>query len=114
MLKTKGFTIEALKKQYDALYNPSDVAEEESVSAESMLSELADVAALVNDLAKMSPEEYAKQSGDNLYLDSIYWEAYNQYVQIIGKELVDQDPVIGKVDMARSKRLYEEYLKNHP
>ena len=114
MLKTKGFTIEALKKQYDALYNPSDVAEEESVSAESMLSELADVAALVNDLAKMSPEEYAKQSGDNLYLDSIYWEAYNQYVQIIGKEMVDQDPVIGKVDMARSKRLYEEYLKNHP
>ena len=107
-----GIKREELKKLYEAAYGSgvgSDVSESDLVN------ELAAAAVVVNNLAKMSPEEYAAQSDDDRYIDSIFYSAYEQYVKYgVTKEALDADPSIGSVDLARSKRISEEYLAKHP
>ena len=85
------------------------------MSESDLVNELAAAAVVVNNLAKMSPEEYAAQSDDDRYIDSIFYSAYEQYVKYgVTKEALDADPSIGSVDLARSKRISEEYLAKHP
>lgn len=110
-----GYKLEDLRKNYDHLYNGGDAAApEEYVTEDQLVSELADAARTVNELAAMDAATYAAQPAEHRYIDSIYFEAYRQYAEQIDKKTLDANAEISKVDMNRSRRLYEEYSANHP
>ena len=78
------------------------------------MAELADAAATVNRLAGMSAEEYAAQPQQDLLIGSIYFEAYRQYAEQIDEKTLKANADISKVDMERSRKLYNQYEANHP
>lgn len=120
ILAKTGYTVDELKRQYDYAYGSGgvqggDVATaNEYVSEEDLIRELSDAAKTVNSLSAMSPEEYASQPEEYRYIDSIYAEAYRQYAEQIDEAKLKANPEIGKVDMGRSNRLYQEYSAKHP
>jgi len=120
ILAKTGYTVEELKRQYDYAYGSGgvqggDVATaNEYVSEEDLIRELSEAAKTVNSLSSMSPEEYASQPEEYRYIDSIYAEAYRQYAEQIDEAKLKANPEIGKVDMGRSNRLYQEYSAKHP
>ena len=72
------------------------------------------MARIVNNLAAMTPEQYSGASDDEKSMDSIFYGAVEQYIQYgVPREEVMADPDISKVDMSRSKRIYDEYMKNN-
>jgi hypothetical protein len=113
ILKRAGTTREQIKQNSDRAYGAAQ--DSDSYTEADYVNELASAAATVNQLAAMSPEEYAAQEEDNRFIDSIYYTAYQQYLSFgISKEAMDANPDISKVDMARSKRLSDEYSAKHP
>lgn len=110
LLKQFGFDRQFFTKLNSAAYGSG-----EGVTAESVLQEIAEFGRIVNELAGMTPEEYASQEMEYRYIDSVYYG----YVEEAKKAGLTDAEVSGvlqteKVDMARSKRIYQEYLKNHP
>ena len=118
LLKRYGLKREDLHNAYNRAYGSGRNASDEKgggYSEADYVNELAAVAQIVNELAGLSPEEYAASSEENRYLDSLYYEAYQQYLKAgISQESLDADDAIRKVDMVRSKRLNEEYNRKHP
>ncbi len=113
MLGKQGFTLEDLKRNYDAMYRGSS-SDSSGYSADDLVKELAAAAEIVNRLTGLSASEYAAAPEEDRYLDSIYYTAYEQYVAAgVTKEQLMADPQIKKVDMERSKRLSEEYSRLH-
>ncbi len=115
--KKAGFTLDELKGLYDNAYGQTsqqggDV--NQWVSEDDLVAELADAAATVNRLAGMSAEEYAAQPQQDLLIDSIYFEAYRQYAEQIDEKTLKANADISKVDMERSRKLYNQYEANHP
>ena len=111
LLKRNGLRREDLKAAYTRAYGPrhDDAGQ---YSEADYIRELSSVAKTVNELAALPVSEYAARPEDDRYLDSMYYEAYRQYIEAgISKEALDADPEIKKVDMDRSKRLYEAYSK---
>ena len=101
-----------MKDAYDSLYAKSSGAEE-TYSDDDYVRELAGVARIVNELAALAPADYAARSEDDRYYDSVYYEVYEQYLKAgIAKDKLDADPDIKGVDMARSKRLNDEFNKH--
>ena len=115
ILKPTGYTVEALRQLYDRAYNGADAAgaDDPYVGEDELVQELSNVAKTVNSLAAMSPEEYAKQPADSRVLDSVYYAAFEEYAMYLGKDLLMADPDIAKVDMERSKRLYDVYSRTN-
>ncbi len=111
ILKKKGLDVETLRRQYESVYGGGDDGQ---MSESDMLGDLSQVAAIVNSLAAMSPEEYASRPADERLYDSIFYEALRQYSAELGEDVVMADPEIKKVDKARSERLYKEYEARHP
>lgn len=111
LLKRYGFNRKDMKAAYDHAYGSgSSTSDSQQYSVEEYIEELAAVAKIVNELASLSPEEYAKRSLSDRQYDTVYYEAYQQYLKAgISKEEMDANPEIRKVDMARSKRLAETY-----
>lgn len=107
-----GFTVEELER--NSKYASGEADYDEPVTADELIAELVDAAKTVNSLATMSADEYAKQPADARYIDSIYFMAYEEYAKQIDKSELDKIADIKNVDMQRSKRIYEEYLNNHP
>lgn len=117
LLKPIGYTEQQLKALYDHAYGYGDANTTtlEGGGQADYVGELAEVAVIVNRLAKMSAEEYARQSEDDRALDSIFYGALEQYVAAgVSREEINADVDIQRVDMDRSRRLYEEYVKRHP
>lgn len=110
LLKKYGYTAQDMKAAYDRAYNSGGSGDMVGGYTEAdYVRELSEVAKIVNELAGLAPADYAARSAEDRYLDSVYYEAYQQYLQAgIKKETLDADPEISKVDMARSKRLNEE------
>ncbi len=111
LLKRYGFNQKDLKAAYDHAYGSGvDDDSTQQYSVEEYIKELASVAKIVNELASLSPEEYAKRPLSDRQYDTVYYEAYQQYLKAgITKQEMDANPEIRKVDMARSKRLSESY-----
>ena len=112
LLKRNGLSRQGMKDAYDSLYAKSSGAEE-TYSDDDYVRELAGVARIVNELAALAPADYAARSEDDRYYDSVYYEVYEQYLKAgIAKDKLDADPDIKGVDMARSKRLNDEFNKH--
>lgn len=105
ILKRYGLNRADLKRAYDSAYGDGD----QGYSAADYIKELAAVAKKVNAMAGMSASDYASQSAEDRYLDTMFYDAYQQYIDAgISKEQIDANPDIRKVDMSRAKRLSQE------
>ena len=108
LLKKYGFQRKDLKDMYTHAYGGGSQSEDQT-TVEEYIAELANVAKLVNELAKLTPEQYAQRSTDERQYDTIFYDAYQQYLQAgISAETMRANPDIAKVDLARSKRLHDE------
>ena len=111
LLKNHGFTREYFEK-LGAAYSGYD---DDGLTVESVLEELTGWAEMVNELAAMNAEEYAKAPLDQKYIDSVFFG----YVEQMKKAGVTEEEIASvvnatKIDMGRSRRVYEEYVRNHP
>ena len=118
LLKSTGYTADMLRKYYDQVYGAGgyeSVDARGSASVDDYVAELAGVARLVAGIQELSAEEYAAAPQDSRDLDSIFYGAIEQYVQMgVPRESIEANPDIQKVDMARSKRVFDEYNRKHP
>ena len=118
LLKSTGYTADMLKQYYDQVYGAGGYESADadgSASVDDYVAELAEVARIVAGIQGLSPEGYAAAPQDSRDLDSIFYGAIEQYVQMgVPRESIEANPDIQKVDMARSKRVFEEYNRNHP
>ncbi len=111
-----GFTLPMLQQYYAAAYGGgSDYIETPTDYSESdYIRELSEAARTVNELAALDVAAYAARPADDRYIDSIFTEAIEQYVAGgVSREAIMADPEVAKVDMARSRRLGEEFARNH-
>lgn len=115
MLKKYGFNRNDLKAAYDRAYGSGSAAGADAAFTEAdYVKELGEVARIVNELAALPAGEYASRSADDRYYDSVYYDAYQQYLKAgISKEALDANAEIKKVDMARSKRINNEFNAKH-
>ena len=116
IVKQTGYTLEQLKQTYEYAYGGGgdvQTMSDMNVSDDELVTELSDAAKTVNRLAAMSAEEYASQSEQDKYIDSIYFEAYRQYASQVAAEKLKTNSDISAVDMTRSQRLYDEFDRNH-
>ncbi len=116
IVKTTGYTVDQLKRNYDSAYGGSygDTVSQELTEAD-YVAELSGAAATVNRLAAMSATDYASAPSDDRYIDSIFYQAIEQYVAGgVSREAIMADPEIRKVDMNRSKRISDEFEAKHP
>jgi len=113
LLKKHGYARKDMKAAYDRAYGGSSAAPaDDDYSEADYVNELAQVAKVVNELASLPASEYAARSADDRYLDSVYFEAYQQYLKAgISQEALDANAEIKRVDMERSRRLNQEFKK---
>lgn len=126
LLKPYGMTAEDLKRNYDRLYgNGGDSAStgdftDATPSAmagkiQSYAEEIAKYCEIANELAGLSPEEYARRSQDERLVDSMLYKALEYYHSVGGNDsILKKYDNYNRLDMARSKRLCEEYERAHP
>ncbi|MDE5807200.1 MAG: DUF2723 domain-containing protein [Muribaculaceae bacterium] len=111
LLKKFGFTRDYFQRLNAAAYGGA----EEAPTVESVLQEVKAFGEIVNSMASMDPSEYAAAPLDQRYIDSVFY-GYVQEVISAGVTQDEMNRVLQetKVDMARSKRIYEEYERIHP
>ena len=121
MLRSNGLDRNQLKRMYEAAYGGGgDTAggqqlATDDASRKQYVDEMGQLATIVNRLAGMSADEYARQSSDDRYYDSIFYQAYQMCLgQGISESDLQKNPEVKKVDMARSRRLSSEYEAKHP
>jgi len=119
LLKRNGITIDELEQNYNSVYGNGAGADVASASSGNNLKgyaeEVAKYAEIANELAGKSPEEYAATSDEERLVDSMLVMAVDYYISIGGKEEdLQQYPEYQKLDMARSRRLADEFADAHP
>ena len=114
LLKRNGYTHQELQQMYDAAYGGGNSGAEGYTAAE-LIEELAGYAKVVNQLAPLDAAAYAGRSADERNVDSLYYAVMQQVLKAgVTNEELNSNEDIRKVDVARSKRLTEEYMRNHP
>ena len=121
LLKPYGMTIADLKKNYDMVYgNGGDDYVDSSLdsSPEQLVKyaeEIARYCEIANELASLPPAEYAQRSSEERAIDSMLIKALDMYHSIGGTDdLLKKYDNYNKLDMNRSRRLDEEFTRNHP
>ncbi len=110
ILAGSGVTLDELKQNWDRLNGRSDSQGSQALSVGDFLDEMEKYAQIVNKLAALSPEEYAKQSAEEREVDSMYYELVTYYLSQGGsQEELDKRAACKAVDMGRSKRLSDSY-----
>ncbi len=105
-----GLQRDQLKKNWDMLNNRGSY-DGQTMTVEDYLSQLSSYAATVNRLAAMSTEAYSAASAQDREIDSIYYEFVNYFLSNGGtQQELNADENCKKVDMTRSKRIYDAYL----
>ncbi len=105
-----GLQRDQLKKNWDMLNNRESY-DGQAMTVEDYLSQLSSYAATVNRLAAMSTEAYSTASAQDREIDSIYYELVNYFLSNGGtQQELNADENCKKVDMTRSKRIYDAYL----
>ncbi|MDE6298537.1 MAG: DUF2723 domain-containing protein [Muribaculaceae bacterium] len=117
-----GMTVDDLKKNYDLVYGGGYASDADYASGtadlatiEKYAEEIARYAEIVNELAPLSPEEYAARSDEERLVDSMFMSALDFYYGQGGDEaLLKKYENFNKVDMSRSRRIDKEFSANHP
>ena len=119
-LKGLGIDLKVMKDNYDTYMKAANSREAGAAAdvggeAEQMLSQVAAYAATVNRLAALSPEEYAKQPEQDRIVDSMYYDMIRYLEQLkIDVTPIKDDENYKKVDLERSRRINDEFIKKHP
>ncbi|MDE6295271.1 MAG: DUF2723 domain-containing protein [Muribaculaceae bacterium] len=113
-LEGTGYDEGTLKRLYDQLYNGVSSSGESEYSLEELAEEVAKYAEIVNNLERMSPEEYAATSDDERLVDSMMVRAINFYIDQGGKESdLEQYEEYRKLNRARTERIWSEFAGLH-
>ena len=114
VIASTGFTRETLRNYYEAAYGGGYDETAADYTEADYVKELSEAARTVNELATLDAAGYASRPADDRYIDSIFLEAIEQYVAGgVSREAIMADPEVAKVDMARSRRLRDEYAAKH-
>ena len=121
LVERYGMTVKELEKNYKQVYGGgyNDYSESSLDNSgeelEKYAEEVAKYCEIANELAPLSPEEYAARSDEERAVDSMLLMAIEVYHGMGGTdELLKKYPNYNKLDMARAKRLDSEFKKNHP
>lgn len=125
LVKKYGFTLKDLERNYNQAYGKGSQdyttasveggGQASSTTLESYAQEIAKYCEIANELASLSPEEYAKRSEDERAIDSMLYTALKYFRSVGGSDemLKDYDN-FNRLDMERTKRLSEEFARLHP
>ena len=107
----QGLNLEAMKTQWESGAATMGAA---SNSDDPLLQQLGELAVYIRELQSMSNEEYAEQPLEVRQLDTIFIETVAKYLQSGGsEEKMMQSSEMAGIDLERSMRLYEEFLKKN-
>lgn len=83
-------------------------AEDSGITWDEFEAEIAKYCEVANELASLSPEEYAKRSADEKQIDSVLYSVIEVFLQEGGsEENLQKYDQYNKLDKARAKRLSE-------
>ncbi len=121
LVKPYGLSVAELKGNYERLYGNggSDYASATPGTTDEMLEsyaeEIAKYCEIANELAALPAEEYASRTEDERSIDSMLFKAIEYYHSVGGKdELLKKYDNYNRLDMGRTRRLSEEFARNHP
>ena len=123
LVQPYGMDLPTLKKNYEKAYGKKSAdAETEGASLDtpddkisSYAEEIAKYCEIANELATLTPEEYAKRSEDERLIDSMLYKALDYFHSVGGTdEMLKKYDNFNKLDKERSRRVNEEYSRNHP
>ena len=115
--------MEELKHNYDIVYGnggaSADMAggagQTDAATLKSYAEEIMKYCEIANELAGLSPEEYAQRSEQERLVDSMLLNAIDFFYESGGtQEMIKANGQYDKLDKERSRRLGEEFAKNHP
>ena len=129
LLGRYGVTLEELKRNYELLYGrasrggdagadyidatPAETLDDATLA--SYAEEIAKYCEIANELAPLSPQDYAARSEDERMIDSVLYQAIAYYESVGGsKDILKKYDNYNRLDIQRSRRLNEEYVRNHP
>ena len=123
LLAANGSNVEELKHNYDIVYGnggaSADMAggagQTDAATLKSYAEEIMKYCEIANELAGLSPEEYAQRSEQERLVDSMLLNAIDFFYESGGtQEMIKANGQYDKLDKERSRRLGEEFAKNHP
>lgn len=124
LLKPYGMSLDELKKNYERLYGKGSQASGDYTSATPSATadkiaeyagEIARYCEIANELAALPADQYAAREEDQRLIDSMLYKALEYYRSVGGTEdKLRKYDNYNRLDKERSKRLSEEYLRNHP
>ncbi len=131
LVEKYGITRDELKRNYDMLTGRAsssansdyidatpghgDSEKVDETTLQGYAEELAKYCEIANNLASLSADDYAASSTEERMIDSVLHQALEYYFSVGGtEELLKKYPNYNRLDRARSRRLYEAYVKNHP
>ncbi len=114
-----------LKKRYEQVYgkgassgsadlNVATVAASPD-KIQAYAEEIAKYCEVANELAGLSPEEYAAREEDQRLIDSMLFQAIKYFRSVGGTDAdLNKYDNYKRLDQERTKRLNDEYMRNHP
>ena len=115
-VKSLGINVEEMRKNHEKyLRSDSASAGGSDISDVDVAAEVLKYAEVVNVMASHSPQEYANASAEEKGIDSMFYDLVD-YLRASGMDMksVEENEQFKRVDMKRSKRLSDEYRRNHP
>ncbi len=121
LLKKYGTTEDELRHNYDIVYGSggADMSEGAVAADEATLGSYAEeimkYCEIVNELAGLTPDEYASRSEQERLIDSMFVNALDFFYSSGGtEEMIKGNGQFDRLDMTRSRRLGEEFARQHP
>lgn len=125
LLKRYGTTLDELRKNYEMAYgggagaaadvNSAGGVQADAATISGYAEEIMKYCEVVNELAGLSPEEYAARSEQERLIDSMMTHALDFFYTSGGtEEMLKASPEYNKLDKERSQRLGEEFARRHP
>lgn len=117
-LRKQGIDLSVMKRNYDSYLNAASGTADTSQGTAGgidVLAEVARYAEVVNVMASRTPQEYASATDEEKQIDSMFYDLV-QYLRSSGQDLtaLEKNEQFKKVDMARSKRLSDQFRANNP
>lgn len=123
LVKPYGMSVADLKKNYEKAYGKRPSAGDYSGGSvdatadklNSYAEEIAKYCEVANELSGLPTAEYAAREEDQRLIDSMLYKAIEYYKSVGGtEEALNKYDNYKRLDRERSKRLNEEYSRNHP
>ena len=115
ILRPTGVSLATLKQYYDHAYGDGGYDTVGESDPQGVGEDIARICEVANTLSAMTPEQYGAATVEERQYDSLLWAVLEMYQSEGGRlEDLEQYEQYKKLDKARSKRLYDEYVRKHP